>query len=376
MENKRYFDNAATTRISDEALREYGKVSLEAFGNPSANHREGAKAKALLESLRERFASNLKVPSGSIFFTSGATESIAIVMGSLLWAKAPGEVVISEIEHEAVRSWEGILKEKGWTVKHLKAKGGFVSKEDLSNAISVRTRLVAVMAVNNVTGAIEDIKGLVEVVRAKEREYGRKIFFFSDSVQALGKVDLPLRHWDVDGASFSAHKISGPRGIGALYLKSGEINALSRAGGQERGVRGGTENTPAIAAFVKAFESCPESNDDIEGIYQPVRKLLEENGIKALSPGSHRSPFILSITTPLPSEVLTRMLMDDGYCVSSGSACSNNAKGKGEGIIRAMGYSENDAKGAIRISFFHGSDKDEALNLANLIIRHVGEFKR
>ncbi len=375
MQNIRYFDNAATTLIRKEALAAYNNTALEYMGNPSANHREGFKAHTLLEDCRKSIALHLNAKPEQIFFTSGATEAISIVFASLLWAKTPGEVIVSAIEHEAVLSWSSILKEKGWTFKTIKAKGGFVNSIELKEMISKETRLVAIQAVNNVTGAIQDIPALVKAVREKEAEFGRKIFFFSDSVQALGKINLDLKQLDIDGASFSAHKISGPRGIGALYLKKGDIQSLAKAGGQEKGVRGGTENLPAIKAFETALSLSVSSDNDVQKIYDSVRGILEEAGIKILSPKEHTSPFILSITTPLPAEVMTRMLIDKGYCVSSGSACSNNAKGKGEGVILAMGFSARDAEGTIRISFSHESNKEEAENLAQTIISIVRSFR-
>nr|MCR5731926.1 cysteine desulfurase [Sphaerochaetaceae bacterium] len=138
--------------------------------------------------------------------------------------------------------------------------------------------------------------------------------------------------------------------------------------------RGGTENLPAIAAFTQALLDCPKEIEDIETIYKETRRKLEENQIKVLSPETNTSPFVLSITTPIPSEVLTRMLIDKGWCVSSGSACSNNAKGKGEGILQAMGFSAKDSRGAIRISFFHYSKLERARELADEIISIVREF--
>ena len=204
------------------------------MANPSAVYSEGRQSKAILNSSREKIADCLGVKpstlfftsgasesisivlSSLLFFTSGASESISIVLSSLLWAKRSGEVIFSSIEHEAVSSFEGLLSEKGWKVNYLGAKGGFVSPDELEARITPDTRLVAVMAVNNVLGTIQDIKSLVKVVRQKEKEYGRSIFFFSDCVQALGKTGFSLTDMDVDGASFSAHKINGPRGTGLL----------------------------------------------------------------------------------------------------------------------------------------------------------------
>ena len=375
MHDNRYFDNAATTEISEEALRTYVSVSTECFANPSSKHKDGLKAKKRLEDARAHFASMLHAKSENIFFTSGASESIAAVLSSLLWAKRPGRVIFSAIEHEAVLSYTPILKEKGFDVVTVKAKGGFVKPEELEALLTPDTKLVAIQYVNNVVGTINDIKALVGVVRKKEKETGRKIFFFSDSVQALGKLDIDLTALDVDGASFSAHKISGPRGVGLLYLKRPELQVLAKAGGQERGVRGGTENLPAIAAFETALATY-EKRDDILALNARLREIFRGCGIKVLSPDHDITGYVITITTPLPSEVLTRMLSDEGYSVSSGSACSNNAKGKSENVIIALGYSMNDAKGTVRISFSPESDEKEALTLAELICTKVKEFRK
>lgn len=364
MQSLHYFDNAATTAPSPSVLEEYCRVARDYPGNPSAHHSLGLESKALLEECRARIAKCLSVEPSNLFFTSGATESINIVMASLLWAKKPGEVIISSLEHEAVSAWSGILKDKGWNIKTLSAKGGYVKAEDLEKLLTKETRLVAVMRVSNVLGTVQDISSLVEVTRAKEKEFGRPIFFFSDSVQALGKVELEL---DVDGASFSAHKIHGPRGVGLLYLRKGMIQALSQAGGQEKGVRGGTENLPAIAAFTVAVEeACKnyEANrEKVEKMNHSVREALKDSKVKVLTPVENSSPYILTVATPLPSEVAIRMLQDRGFLLSAGSACSNNARGKAEAVFRNSGFA-NDAGGAIRISFSHLNSEEEALSLA------------
>lgn len=369
-----YFDNAATTKISSDALNSYIETSLNYPGNPSSKHTLGLEAKKELEKARAGFSNILHTNPEQLFFTSGASEAISIVISSLLWLKRPGRVIFSAIEHEAVLSFAPILKEKGFDVVILKAKGGYVTPEELEGALTPETKLVAIQAVNNVVGTINDIKALVKVVRRKEEEFKRKIFFFSDSVQALGKIDLNLTDLDIDGASFSSHKIHGPRGIGLLYLKRGEIQALAKAGGQEKGVRGGTENLPAIVSFYTALkEFKPRSN--ILDLNLKLREIFINNNIKVLSPANNITGYVLTITTPLPSEVLTRMLSDEGFAVSSGSACSNNAKGKSENVILALGYTPQDAKGTIRISFSPESDEKIALELAQTIIKKVNEFK-
>ena len=374
MDKNLYFDNAASTAISENALNEYIKA-CNTFGNPSAKHHEGEKAKNLLEESRVKIAKLLKVPTSSIYFTSGGSESISIVLSSLLRKRNGGQIITSKIEHRAVLGFENTLKERDWTIVKLNAKHGYVDPEDIKLNITNDTKLVAIQLVNSVTGAIQDIKSIVKVVREKEKEIGKKIFILCDTVQALGKIDFNLVDLDVDAAAFSAHKIHGPRGIGLLYLKDNNLHVLSSAGGQENLMRGGTENVPAIAAFAKALEDILALPDDgVKEINSASREIFDENNIKVLSDEENSSPFILSITTALPAEVLTRILSDQGFAVSSGSACSSKARSKNESILLAMNFSKKDAMGVIRISYSHYTKIEDAIKLANAIVKAVKEF--
>lgn len=365
-----YFDNAATTPMSDRAMEAYIRTEREFFANPSSVHAEGIKAKKELERIRRSFASMLGVKEECLFFTSGATESIASVFSSLLFMQ-PGKAIISRIEHEAVASWLPVLSYHGWKTEEVKAKGGFVRPEDLASALTPDTKLAAVMAVSNVTGAIEDIEALVKTVREYEKTSKRRIFFFSDSVQALGKIPYSLSSLDIDGASFSAHKINGPRGIGLLYLKNpSAFRPLSSAGGQERGKRGGTENLPAIAGFEAALAEWLEDADTkrhrIQGMNAMLRETIASLDLPILSP-ENASPYILSFASPYPSEVFVRMLSDKGISASSGSACSNNAKGESEKIMQAMGIRSDNARNAVRLSFSNDTSEEDAGYLASAI---------
>lgn len=365
-----YFDNAATTKLSERALQAYSDTARLFWGNPSSVHRLGLEARRKLEEERSAIARLMGLPSSSLFFTSGATESIAAVISSLLFT-TPGKIIISRIEHEAVASWLPVLRQHGWKTEELRAKGGFVSAEDLRAALTPDTKLVAIMAVNNVTGAIEPIEELVRTVREYEKEGRRRIFFFSDSVQALGKVEYSPDKLGIDGASFSGHKINGPRGIGMLYLRNpSAFRPLAPAGGQEKGKRGGTENLPAISALRAAAEEWlsdqAEKNAKAAERKARIVEALRSCGYDLISP-EHSSPYIVSFSSLLPSEVYTRMLSDRGVCASSGSACSNNAKGEGEKILLGMGVRPDTASRAVRISLSNSTTDEEIEGLIAVI---------
>ncbi len=365
-----YFDNAATTRLSERALEAYIRTEREFFANPSSVHREGRKAKEELERIRESMAGMLGVKSGNLFFTSGATESIGAFFSSLLWME-PGKAITSRIEHEALSSWLPILGKQGWKCETVRSRKGSVKKEDLKELLTPDTKLVSVMAVSNVSGEIEDIKGLCECVREYESSLRHRILFFSDSVQALGKIPYSLTELGIDGASFSAHKINGPRGIGLLYLRNpGSFRSLAPAGGQEGGKRGGTENLPAIAAFEEAAKqwllNAEENQRKAKEINTMLRRGLQEAGLEILS-SENSSNYILLLSTPFPSEVFVRMLSDRGISASSGSACSNNAKGESERIMQAMGIRQDKAGNAVRISISNDTGKEDAEHLVKTV---------
>lgn len=361
-----YFDNAATTQISKKALEVYNNYSYNYFANPSASHSLGSLAKSKLEEARKNISNLLEVDPINIFFTSGGTEANGIVLSSLLWSKNPGEIIMSKTEHSSILSYKRILEEKGFKIVEINAPNGFVKAKTLEKKITNKTRMVVIQSVNNVTGSINDIETLVQIVRKKEEEYNRKIFFHCDSVQAIGKIDFNLKKLDVDSASFSAHKFHGPKGIGFLYCKNNNINALSKGGGQERGLRGGTENLAAIASMNCALEEAlSTSNDNVIKINKYVRENLKP---LILSPDDNYSPFIINFSlSSFPSEVFTRMLNDEGFIVSAGSACSNNVKNKGENVLTAMNFRPNIAKSSIRISFNKYSDLEDVKALVNKI---------
>ncbi|MFA6845140.1 MAG: cysteine desulfurase family protein [Sphaerochaetaceae bacterium] len=371
MNSMLYFDNAATTKISEVALAAYDKVSEEYWANPSSLHREGQKAKQRLEDDRNEIARYLGVPASTLTFTSGATEANGIILQNLLWAPKSQSVIIPSIEHNAVRGYERLLREKGWDVVSLDAPRGFINPRQLESALSDQTRLVCCMLVNNVLGTVQMVEELVQVVRNFQMRTGRKIHVHTDATQALGKVDFNLTKLGVDSAAFSAHKLQGPRGIGLLYNTDSSLVALSQGGEQERSLRPGTENLPAIEAMTVAIKDAFDRFDEHQQRAQEINALVRASlgeVVNILTPKENSSPYILNISTnKFPSEVFTRMLYDQNCCVSSGSACSNNAKQKAENVLSAMKFPPSIAKGSIRLSFGYDTTVEQAQQLCTTI---------
>ena len=362
-----YFDNAATTCMSELAIERYAEVARTYIGNPSSLHQEGVKAKALLEELRDECARHLDVPSSSITFTSGGTESNAIVINNTLWKPQKAEIILTNIEHPSIKGYGTFFRQLGWKVIYLDAPQGFVRPSDLAKALTGKTRLVCSLLVNNVIGSIQDIAALVDVVRKKEKSTGRKIHFHTDAVQALGKIPFSLQELGVDSASFSGHKIHGPRGVGILYNTDTSVIALNRAGEQEQGLRGGTENLSGIASMVAAMDQALAKQDANYQKVKEIHSFLREElaSFPILSPDEGCSPYILTLSVnPWPSEVFTRILYAKGFCVSSGSACSNNTKKSSQGVLHSMGVLPQDAKCSLRLSFSGESTLEEARLLA------------
>lgn len=376
-----YFDWAATTPISDKALQTYVETAKNYSANPSALHAEGKKARQFLEEQRVKIANLLNIENKQLVFTGGATESNAIVLNSLLLRPKAGGVIFTSLEHDSILQYSSFLTLKGFKVELLKGNRGYVTTQSLENLLTAETQLVSIMLVSNVLGTIQNIKELVKVVRSYEERGGRKIHFHCDATQALGKIDFDLDELGFDSASFSAHKINGPRGVGLLYLKGEKIEVLSRGGSQEMGLRGGTENVAAIAAMRCAIE---ESLTDLEkkrleAIKLRVlfeKKISNCKTVKLLSPNYNEScvPNILTIATAAPSEVFTRILYDKGFCVSSGSACSNNAPNKKNNLLLSNGFTDKEATNALRISFGHTTTEEQITLLAETICLEAEKF--
>ncbi|MBO4424197.1 MAG: aminotransferase class V-fold PLP-dependent enzyme [Spirochaetales bacterium] len=367
-----YFDWTATSPMGQKALEVYSDVACRYIGNPSSTHPLGSEAKSRLETERAAIASMLGTTSSCIYFTSGGTEGNSIVLSSLLNSPAPGEIITTGIEHAAILEWKKTLESHGWTFTALRCPGGYLDPETLRAALNDKVRMVAFMKVNNVTGTVLDTASLVKVVRDYEKTSGRRIHIHCDAVQALGKIPFFPEKEDFDSASFSAHKFCGPRGVGILYNRNKAVLALSRGGGQEKGLRPGTENLAGICAMSAELAVALSGLQDRYNEILAFRTKIEETALSAgyslISPscksGLKFSPYIINICAkPIPSEVFLRVMADKGFCLSSGSACSSNSKGKAESVLTAMNIDPASRMSSIRISMGSGTTAEEVQEL-------------
>lgn len=383
-----YFDNAATTRPSQLSIDAYNKA-LEVYENPSSSHSGGDRAKKLLENARKEAAIALGLNEGDsrqIFFTSSATECNSIVLQSVIRNYKSGRVIISNAEHPSVKNNKFILERCGFEVIALTSKNGKVECADLQKALTPDTVLVSIIYVSNLIGTKNDICTLAKTVKDYSRQSGKDITFHTDCVQAIGKTEfslLELHNSGVDAASFSGHKFYSPRGTGILYSSKQNIRSLSEGGGQESGVRGGTENLASIVATVEALkEEQKFIKNHIKTIQLLKTTFLNEISafpfVKLLTPSSYTEvvPSIVSLSlNGLPGEITVRALSSMGILVGTTSACSANTKKNERNALSLLGFDSKTAEGAIRISFSKENTADDVITLAKAIEKVYNTYR-
>ncbi len=359
--NRVYLDWAATSIPDPECLDIFHSTASARFGNPSSIHSHGREAKRVLSEARSGVARALECAESEVFFTSGGTESNGIVLLSLLprlpWS-GKGNILVTRFEHPSVFTQAEALESFGYTVRYIGGRAGFVDADELAAAVDDETRLVSAMQVNNETGAVQPI-GEIGGLLARRKAEGKTVpWFHVDGVQGIGKVPVSLKKMPVDSFSGSGHKIGAPKGTGILVLRR-EILPLAAGGGQEGGIRPGTENLPGIAATAFAVERSVRELESrrrhAEKLIDLTRTLLGRNEaaerIRFLRESGDFSPFILSFSVPpLPSETIVRIMDDAGFSVSAGSACASNKKHGKERVLIGSGFDRKLASSAVRIS--------------------------
>lgn len=371
-----YFDNSATTKPCKKAIECINTALCECWGNPSSLHNLGFEAELLMEKARETVARFISADKSEIIFTASGTEANNTAIMSAFKRKGFGNrIITTKIEHPSVLETVKRLEAEGFEVIFLDTdKNGIVNLEQLSEALTPKTVLVSVMLVNNEIGTIEPIEEISRMVRNK----APKALIHCDAVQGFGKLRINVKRLDIDLMSVSAHKIHGPKGIGALYKKKNvTIAPFITGGGQEKGIRSGTESLPLIAGFMGAVSDI----GDIDTNYKKIceineyarEKFSECDFIKINSP-ENAIPYILNISVPFyRSETLLHFLESKNIFVSSGSAC---AKGELSYVLSSLGLDKTHIDSALRISFCKDNTKEEIDLLLGALTEAVKKLRR
>ena len=375
-----YLDNSATTAVSEEVLNEMEPYFREAYGNPSTLYSVGREAKKGLDKARQRVADAINADPKEIIFTSGGSESDNLaIKGIALKLKGKGNhIITSEIEHPAVKETLHFLETLDFKVTYLPVyENGIVKVEDVKDAITPETILITIMHGNNEIGTLQPIAEIGKLARE------RKILFHTDAVQTFGKVKVDVEELNVDLLSLSSHKVHGPKGVGALYIKKGvRITPLIHGGGQERGIRSGTENVPGIVGFGKA---CEIANNNLEENYARLVKTRDEIIEKVLDavPESYlngdrneRLPNVINFRfSSIEGESLILLLDAKGYQASTGSACSSKTL-EASPVLKALNLDDVDVHGSLRISLGSQTHVDDVDGLVEAIKESVATLRK
>lgn len=371
-----YLDNAASTPMADQVLQEMLPYLKENYGNPSSIHRFGRLATKAIDTARKRIADIIGAQPHEILFTSGGTESNNTALFGVL-GKGTASLVTSSIEHDAILEPCKRLESQGHAVTYLPVdSSGTVDIEKLKSAIADQTGLVSIMYANNEVGTIQPVKEIAQICKQ------HKVLFHTDAVQAVSKVPIDVKELGVDLMSISSHKIHGPKGIGALYIKSGvQIAPLVLGGGQENGLRSGTENVANIVGFGKACQLAKENMDANSVYLKNLRDSLIQRVTSEISHvtvnghGQNRLPNNAHFTfLGVNGEDLIIKLDENGVAASTGSACSVKTQ-KASHVLAAMGFSHEQITGSLRLTVGLTNTIQEIENTVTVLKKIVSELR-
>ena len=386
--NTIYLDNSATTPISDKALSKYNDIAKSCYGNPSSLHEAGVLAEREIEAARKCLLSSVGAKDATAVFTASGSEANNLAIFGRAFAKdrfrRMGKIITTVGEHASVNAPLDKLSSLGFEIVYVPTKNGELDLDFLSFSLDERTILVSMMMVNNETGALYDMASVGRLIKARARD----ALFHIDATQSYLKIPFTKNSACADMITVSSHKIHGPKGVGALIIgrdviKSSGICPMILGGGQELGLRSGTENVPAIAAFAAAVE---EGVGSVRNFYAHTNELREYliaglssaalSEISPTLPNSH-APHIINITLPnIKSETMLHYLSNEGIFVSSGSACSSHGALHGTSALVAYGRSEAEADCSIRISFSKNNTKSDVDALLLALERGVSKLAR
>ncbi len=370
-----YFDNAATTQLDSSLAELWKKYSCESYFNPSASSDHSTEVFKAIEDARIKVAKSLGADADEIYFTSGGTESDNLAILGAVGAKK-GNIVTSRVEHPAVYNTIKYLKNKGIEIRYADLDGeGAAKEESIRSLVDDETLLVSLMHVNNETGAVNDIEKLSCAAKSKNKN----LLFMSDGVQAYGKIPVRLHSAPIDLYTLSGHKIHAPKGVGALFIKKGiRLSPVLHGGGQEKDIRPGTENVANIVCLGKIAEQLSadliNSNSNFENMKNTILRIVSDSDLDFLNLSQNgTNSLIYLVFKNIKSEVLMRLLENDGFIVGNGSACSS--KHKSSRLLEVLGVPKEYSEGGIRISFGKYNTVKQAELLAEAIVKNAAILK-
>lgn len=374
-----YLDNSATTKVSEEVLEEMLPYLKDEFGNPSTLYSIGRESKKALEEARQRIADAINAKKEEIIFTGGGSESDNLAIKGIAFKlqKKGKHIITSEIEHPAVKESLYFLESLDFKVTYLPVyENGIIKIEDLIEAITPETILITIMHGNNEIGTLQPIEEIGRIAH----ENG--ILFHTDAVQTFGKVKIDVEKQNIDLLSVSSHKINGPKGVGAIYIKKGvRLVPLIHGGGQERGIRAGTENVAGIVGFGKAAEIATSKLDEHAEKLSKIRDEIVEKVLNTIpesylnGDADQRLPNIANIRfKAIEGESLILLLDAKGYQASTGSACSSN-KLEASPVLTALGLDPVDVHGSLRISLAPESDEFDVDEFVDILSEAVARLR-
>lgn len=378
-----YLDNAASTQVHEEVLKEMLPYFKEQYGNPSSIHRYGRLASKAIEIARKRIAELINANQNEILLTSGGTESNNTALFGVMRQNKAGQLITSNIEHDAILEPCKQLEKEGFDVVYLPVDSyGTVDIEKLKSSITKETALVSIMFANNEVGTIQPIKEIAQICKQ------HNVLLHTDAIQAVGKIPIDVKEIGIDMLSISSHKINGPKGIGALYIKSGtRLDPFILGGGQENGMRSGTENVANIAGFGKACHLAKENLDKNAAHMRRLRDHLTSRIVGEISHVSvngsveNKTPNNTHFTfLGVNGEDLIIKLDEYGVAASTGSACSVKTQ-KASHVLMAMGFSHEQITGSLRMTvglYNTMSEMDQTVDILKKVVqelRSVSPFK-
>ena len=374
-----YFDNAATTKVKNEVLQEMLPYYSERYGNPSAVYALAREVKKDIESAREKVASLIGCKKNEIYFTASGSEADNTAIKAIAYKnKVKGNhIITTKIEHHAILESCEFLEQQGFKIYYLNVdQNGFINLDELRNSITEKTILISIMFANNEIGTIQPIEDIAKIAKEKN------IIFHTDAVQAVGNVNIDVNSMGIDMLSLSGHKIYGPKGIGALYVRNNiEFDKFINGGHQEKNKRAGTENTAGIVGLGKAAELAKENLKEhiknvkelrdyyIEEVSKKIPNIKINGAINARLPGNSNISF-----EGINGSDLLLELDNVGICASSGSAC-NSEETSPSHVLSAIGLDAKTAKSALRVTFGEFNTKEEVDYLVENLEKAVKKLR-